>query len=208
MVRGMSVAWGMLAVVGALALLAVNARAAESKKDSKSKSKGKHAVIVMETTKGVIEITLYPEDAPKHSANFEKLVNDKFYDGIVFHRVEPGFVVQGGDPVTKKDANDPSAGTHDAKDGSGKEYKVDAEIKRSHKRGTVAMARLPEKDQLGRPVNPERKSSASQFYICLADGSAANLNGGYSAFGEVTKGMDIVDKIQKGDKIKKATVKK
>jgi len=185
-----------------LALLTGNVVAAEKKKDSKSKSKGKHPVIVMETTKGAIEITLYPEDAPKHCANFEKLVKDKFYDGIVFHRVEPGFVVQGGDPVTKKNASDPSAGTHDAKDASGKEYKIDAEIKRSHKRGTVAMART------GDAMNPQRKSSSSQFYICLADGSASHLNGGYSAFGEVTKGMDVVDKIEKGDKIKKATVKK
>ena len=76
MVRGTRVAWGMLAVVGMLALLAVNALAAESKKDSKAKAKakakGKPPVIVMETTKGVIEITLYPEDAPKHCANFRE----------------------------------------------------------------------------------------------------------------------------------------
>jgi cyclophilin family peptidyl-prolyl cis-trans isomerase len=174
--------------------------AGESKKSkSKSKSKGKHPVVTLETTKGTIEITLYPEDAPKHCANFLKLVGEKFYDGIVFHRVIPGFMAQTGDPLTKQDPNHPGAGTGGAKDAGGQEYTLPAEIKRDHKRGTIAAARTD---------NPERRSSSSQFYICFDTAGVQHLNGQYSAFGEVTRGMDVVDKIQRGDKIKKATVNK
>ncbi len=162
------------------------------------KKKGSHPVVTMETTKGTVVMELYPEDAPKTVANFVKLVKEKFYDGIIFHRVirQPNpFVVQGGDPLTKtKSLDDPSIGT------GGPGYEVAAEIKRKHVRGAVAMARK------GDAVNPEKKSSGSQFYICLAD--LPHLDqGGYTVFGMVTKGMDVVDKIEKGDKIKKMTVK-
>jgi len=199
MVRGMAVAFSILVT------LATGLNAGDSKGKAKGdrKAKGKKNVIVLETTKGDVELVLFTEDAPKHSANFEKLVKDKFYDGIVFHRVERDpkpFVVQAGDPVTKKDPNSQLAGQGGATDKDGKQYTIEAEIKRQHKRGTLAMART------GDDVNPERRSSSSQFYLCLAD--VAFLDGKYTVFGEVTKGMDIVDKIVKGDKIKRAYVKK
>ncbi|OGZ15735.1 MAG: hypothetical protein A3G11_01545 [Candidatus Lloydbacteria bacterium RIFCSPLOWO2_12_FULL_51_9] len=122
---------------------------------------------------GNIKIALDPQAALKTAANFEKLVGDGFYNGLIFHRVIPGFVIQGGDPVGN--------GT------GGPGYTVSAEIKLLHKRGSIAMARLPDQ------VNPARESSGSQFYIALAD--LPDLDGQYTVFGQVTEGMEVVDKI-------------
>lgn len=122
---------------------------------------------------GTIKIKLNTKEAPKTSANFLKLVNEKFYDGLTFHRVIAGFVVQGGDP--KGDGT------------GGPGYTVPAEIGLLHKRGTIAMARL------GDQVNPNRESSGSQFYFSLVD--LPDLDGQYTVFGEVVEGMDVVDKI-------------
>ncbi|MGH8011054.1 MAG: peptidylprolyl isomerase [Candidatus Binataceae bacterium] len=140
----------------------------------------------LDTDKGTIVIELYPKVAPKTVANFEKLSKDGFYNGLTFHRVEPGFVVQGGDPKGN--------GT------GGPGYDLPAEIdpNEHHLRGTVAMARL------GDNVNPERRSSGSQFYICLAP--APFLDKQYTIFGGVVEGMDVVDKIRVGDHIKKITL--
>jgi cyclophilin family peptidyl-prolyl cis-trans isomerase len=137
------------------------------------------AVIV--TNKGEIVIELDAESAPKHTENFVKLVNERFYIGTLFHRVEKGFVVQGGDPLSKdKDrANDGTGGPG---------YQIPAEIKLLHKYGTVGAARLPDR------INPERKSSGSQFYICLQDLPALD-RGGYTVFGKVVEGMDVVERI-------------
>ena len=124
--------------------------------------------------------------APKTVANFEKLANKGFYNGLTFHRVEPGFVVQGGDPQG---------------DGSGGPgYEIDAEIKpgEKHLRGSVATART------GDEVNPDRKSSGSQFYICLEP--QPGLDGQYTIFGGVVKGMKVVDQIKVGDHMKKITL--
>jgi len=133
------------------------------------------AVITMEKG-GEIVIEFFPEDAPKTVENFVTLAKKGFYDGLVFHRVEPGFVVQGGDPK----------GT--GMGGPG--YTIKAEFnKQKHVRGAVAMARSQ---------NPD--SAGSQFYITLAP--AHFLDGQYTVFGKVTSGMDVVDKIQKGDKMK------
>lgn len=129
--------------------------------------------VVLETTLGNITVHLHDEDAPKTAANFKKLVREKFYDGLTFHRVIAGFVIQGGDPAGN--------GT------GGPGYTVPAEIKLLHKRGSIAMARTPD------AVNPERASSGSQFYIALAD--LSQLDGQYTVFGEVEEGMDVVDKI-------------
>ena len=105
---------------------------------------------ILDTDRGTIVIELYPAVAPKTVANFEKLSKKGFYDNLTFHRVEPGFVVQGGDPQ--------------GNGMGGPGYDLPAEISptEKHLRGTLAMARK------GDQVNPDRKSSGSQFYICLA----------------------------------------
>jgi peptidyl-prolyl cis-trans isomerase B (cyclophilin B) len=121
---------------------------------------------------GTIKIQLSSE-APKHSENFKKLVQEGFYNNLTFHRVIPGFVAQGGDP--KGDGT------------GGPGHTVPAEIKLQHKRGSIAMART------GDEVNPMRQSSGSQFYIALQD--LPQLDGAYSVFGQVVEGMDVVDKI-------------
>src|SRR5579875_1976339 len=140
----------------------------------------------VETERGSIVIELYPEVAPKTVENFEKLVKDGFYNNLTFHRVVPGFVVQGGDPK--------------GNGSGGPGYDLPAEISSSekHLRGTVAMARL------GDDVNPERRSSGSQFYICLEP--QPGLDGQYTIFGGVVEGMNVVDQIQVGDKINKITL--
>lgn len=125
------------------------------------------------TAKGDIVFTFYPEDAPQHSAAFIKLARAGFYDGLTFHRVEPGFVIQGGDPSGN--------GT------GGPGYQLDAEFNANpHITGTVAMARSS---------NPN--SAGSQFYICLGD--APFLNRQYTVFGHVVEGQSVVDAIRVGD---------
>lgn len=137
-------------------------------------------VAVIETRFGKIAVEFYEKDAPKTVANFIKLANSGFYNGTTFHRVIPGFMIQGGDPNSRS----PDRGTHGS---GGPGYTLPAEIKREHKRGTVATARL------GDAVNPERASSGSQFFINVNDNGP--LNGGYTVFGNVIAGMDVADKI-------------
>ncbi len=137
------------------------------------------AVITMDKG-GEITIEFFPEDAPKTVENFVTLANKGFYDGLTFHRVEPGFVVQGGDPKGN--------GT------GGPGYNIKAEFnKQKHDRGAVAMARSQSPDSAG-----------SQFYITL--GPAHFLDGKYTVFGKVTSGMDVVDKIKIGDKMKSVKI--
>ncbi|PLX99212.1 MAG: peptidylprolyl isomerase [Desulfuromonas sp.] len=149
----------------------------------------KHAAeqAVISTTHGDIVIELHEEQAPKTVANFKKLAREGFYNGLTFHRVVPGFVVQGGDPAGN--------GT------GGPGYTVEAEIDPAlkHLTGTVATARL------GDRANPERRSSGSQFYICLAP--QQHLDGGYTIFGQVIEGMDAVKNIRKGDKMEKVEIR-
>ena len=140
--------------------------------------KSPRAVIEMEAGKIVIEF--YEQDAPETVANFVKLAKKGFYDGLSFHRVVPGFVVQGGDP--KGDGT------------GGPGYTIKAEFNsRKHVTGTVAMAR---------PNDPN--SAGSQFYICL--GPQPALDGKYTVFGQVIDGMDLVMKIKRGDIMKKVTI--
>ncbi len=141
---------------------------------------------ILDTDRGTIVVELYPAVAPKTVTNFEKLSKDGFYNNLTFHRVEPGFVVQGGDPQ--------------GNGMGGPGYDVPAEISATekHLRGTLAMARK------GDQVNPDRKSSGSQFYICLAP--APFLDGQYTIFGGVVEGMNVVDQIKVGDHIKKVTL--
>jgi peptidyl-prolyl cis-trans isomerase B (cyclophilin B) len=141
---------------------------------------------IINTDKGVIIIELYPAVAPKTVANFETLVNKGFYNGLTFHRVVPDFVVQGGDP--------------DGTGAGGPGYTVPAELSTTekHLRGSVATARQ------GDEVNPTKASSGSQFYICLEP--QPSLDGQYTVYGGVIKGMEVVDKIQKGDHMTKITL--
>lgn len=139
-------------------------------------------IVVMKTSMGEFQIELYPNDAPQHAANFKKLVKNKFYDGLSFHRVIQGFMIQGGDP-NSKDADR----SNDGQGGPG--YTIPAEIKLKHEMGSVAAARL------GDAQNPKKESSGSQFYIVT--GNASHLDGQYTVFGKVVKGMDVVMKIEK-----------
>ena len=138
-------------------------------------------IITLTTSEGVIVIKLDAVAAPKHAENFKKLVKDGFYDGTTFHRVIPGFMIQGGDPLSKDQAKRSEHGT------GGPGYTIPAEIGKKHKRGSVAAARQ------GDQVNPKRESSGSQFYICVVD--TTFLDGQYTVFGEVIEGMDVADKI-------------
>ena len=130
----------------------------------------------IETNFGKISFKLLPELAPETVRNFEKLAKSGFYDGTLFHRVIPGFMIQGGDPNTKTD-NKGSWGM------GGPGYSINAEFSsRSHLRGIVSMAR-----------SQDPNSAGSQFFIVTADSTF--LDKQYTVFGEITEGMDIADKI-------------
>ncbi len=131
---------------------------------------------IIHTEFGDITLSFFPEDAPKHVDNFIELAKKDFYNQTIFHRVIPGFMIQGGDPNSKSEDKS-QHGT------GGPGYNLKAEFNRnSHKRGTLSMARSGHPDSAG-----------SQFFICVSD--VPHLDGQYSVFGEVTEGMDVVDKI-------------
>lgn len=138
-------------------------------------SQGPRAII--KTKFGDIEIKFYPDVAPKHVENFVKLAKDGFYNGTIFHRVIPGFMIQGGDPNTKDSLKKESYGQ------GGPGYTVKAEFSDiPHKRGIVSMARASDPDTAG-----------SQFFIVVED--SRFLDRKYTVFGEVTKGIGVADKI-------------
>jgi len=131
---------------------------------------------VIETKLGNIELKFFPDVAPIHVNNFIELAKKGFYDGATFHRVIPGFMIQGGDPNTKS----PDRSKHGMGDPG---YKVKAEFNaKQHKRGILSMAR-----------SQDPNSAGSQFFICVAD--APFLDKQYTVFGEVVSGMDVADKI-------------
>lgn len=131
----------------------------------------------IQTKFGDIEIEFFADVAPKTVENFVKLVKSGFYDGLAFHRIVPGFVIQGGDPNTKSAANRGRWGT------GGPGWTIKAEFnKNKHSRGTLSMAR-----------SQDPNSAGSQFFIVLKDSNF--LDGQYTAFGRVTAGMDAVDRI-------------
>lgn len=143
---------------------------------------------VITTPKGVIKFEFYCEDAPRHAAAFIELAEKGFYDGTTFHRVEPNFVIQGGDPYSK--TGEGPAGT------GGPGYNLAAEFNaRPHLDGTVSMARAASPDSAG-----------SQFYICL--GPQAFLDGNYTVFGQVTEGLDVVHSISRGDVMESVTIER
>jgi peptidyl-prolyl cis-trans isomerase B (cyclophilin B) len=125
-------------------------------------------------------IAFFDADAPQTAANFKKLVQDGFYKKTTIHRVFPDYLVQGGDPLSRK-KDRTVIGT------SGPGYTVRAEIRRKHLRGSVAMGRLPDN------INPERQSNGSQFYVCLRP--IPTLDGQYTVFGQVVSGLNGLDEI-------------
>jgi len=164
----------LLAALMLLAPLAANAQRVDSTCQR----------VLFETTMGNITIALYNE-TPRHRDNMIKLVKEGFYDGLLFHRVIAKFVVQAGDPASRNAEPGQLLGD------SPEPYKIPCEVRKNihHKMGSVAAARE------GDDVNPDRESSASQFYICCRS-SAPHLDGDYTVFGEVVDGMGIVKDMQ------------
>ena len=140
----------------------------------------------IQTNLGMIKVKLYSK-TPKHKANFEKLALSGFYDGILFHRVIDGFMIQGGDPNTKDTTLVEKYGQ------GGPGYTIPAEIipDYRHKKGALAAARR------GDAANPERESSGSQFYLVHSEETCAQLDGAYTVFGETVEGLDVIDRIAK-----------
>ena len=146
------------------------------------KASAAHPTATIVTVKGTIKVRLYPEEAPNTVANFISLARKGFYNGLSFHRVEPGFVIQGGDPKGNGSG------------GPGYAIKNEQNKLLKHNRGALAMA------------NAGRDTAGSQFYIVI-DKPAPHLdNGDYTVFGQVTSGQEVAEKIQVGDKITKVTI--
>jgi peptidyl-prolyl cis-trans isomerase B (cyclophilin B) len=145
-------------------------------------------IAVIETDKGTIKFRFFCDDAPKHCAAFVELAEKGFYDGTTFHRVEPNFVIQGGDPNSRTGQGQVGTG--------GPGYNLAAEFNSNpHLDGTVAMARAQAPDSAG-----------SQFYICL--GQQSFLDNNYTVFGQVTEGLDVVHAISRGDVMNKVTIER
>ena len=156
-----------------------------------TKSPGAGPVVVLETAKGTIDFETYPDEAPKTVARILELAKKGFYNGQRFHRAEPNFLIQVGDPTSR----DVSKESWWGRAGSGKPIGV-SEIskKRRHVRGAVAMAHT------GNPA-----SADGQFYVLLQP--RPKLDGQYAVFGRVISGMEVADKIKRGDVLKKVSVK-
>ena len=175
----------IIRVVSFLLLSGLVLSCASTKNNQITLGKGsKHDYIITITTQfGDIEAILFDE-TPKHKMNFIKLAQEGYYDSTTFHRVLENFMVQGGDPYSKPGGKG-MVGT------GGPGYTIDAEFntKFLHDKGMIAAARQPDR------VNKERKSSGSQFYIVQNEKGAHHLDGNYTIFGKVIKGLDVVDKI-------------
>jgi len=178
------------ALVLAAALIAlalpVATRAGAQKKETKvTKPRDyAHTLAVLKTSQGDVTVKFLAEKAPNHVKNFLDLSAAGFYDGTLFHRVVPGFMIQGGDPNTKKpETPETRYGTGGNRDASGKPVNLRAEFNDTpHRRGVLSMARSSSPD-----------SASSQFFIVVKD--APFLDRQYTAFGEVVSGMEAVDKI-------------
>ena len=136
------------------------------------------------TNMGVIKVKLYSK-TPKHRENFARLALSGFYDGILFHRVINGFMIQAGDPLTKDPDKAASYGT------GGPGYTIPAEFvpEYTHLKGALAAARR------GDAANPYKESSGSQFYLVQDEYGCSSLNGDYTVFGQTVEGLDVIDKI-------------
>ncbi|HEX8395415.1 MAG TPA: peptidylprolyl isomerase [Longimicrobium sp.] len=149
--------------------------------------------VTFNTNKGTFTAELYPNEAPITVDNFTKLVKDGFYDGIIFHRVIPDFVVQGGDPITKEAGglNNPRVGT------GGPGYKIKCETAGNphrHEVGALSMA------------HAGKDTGGSQFFIVLSEQNTRHLNGVHTVFGKVTQGLEVITQIRAGDKMESVTV--
>lgn len=152
--------------------------------ENQNKAKGdpsKNHIANIETTKGNFKFVLYEDKTPVTTKNFIDLAKKGFYNGLKFHRYEPGFVIQGGDPKG------------DGTGGSDKNIPLEIDKSLSHIEGAVGMAR-----------SQDPNSASSQFYVTLAP--APHLDGGYCVFGQVTEGMDVVKNLRVGDKMTKVTI--
>ena len=155
------------------AVLAVASVNAEEQKPMNSAKE----VAVIKTSEGEMVAEFWPEVAPNTVENFKKLARSGFYDGTAFHRIVKGFMIQGGDPLTKDPTKESRYGTGDPG------YKIKAEFNdRSHERGVLSMARSSDPDSAG-----------SQFFICLAN--VSRLDHQYTTFGKIIKGDDVLGKI-------------
>ena len=147
---------------------------------------------IFETNRGTITAELYEKDAPKTVANFEKLANSGYYDGVKFHRVIPGFVVQGGDPLSRDlPEGDRRIGT------GGPGYHIPCETKgnpRTHEVGALSMA------------HAGKDTGGSQFFMVLDAGATRHLNGVHTVFGQITDGLDVMKQIKANDSMTKVTV--
>ena len=161
----------------------------ESEQSAETQTEMENTVIAepqfdMVTSHGTMRIKLYSM-TPKHRDNFVKLVKENYYDGLRFHRVIEGFMIQGGDPYSRDTAKVDLWGQ------GGPDYTVPAEFVNQywHKKGAIAAARK------GDMANPKKASSGSQFYIVHDENACLHLDGQYSIFGEVIEGLDAIDKI-------------
>jgi peptidyl-prolyl cis-trans isomerase B (cyclophilin B) len=165
--------WSMLFAV----LLSGAIFAAEEKKEEKKPMNPSNEVAVIKTSEGDMVIEFWTDAAPNTIENFKKLARSGFYNGTAFHRIIKGFMIQGGDPLTKDPANESRFGTGDPG------YSIKAEFNdHSHDRGVISMARSQDPDSAG-----------SQFFICLAP--VRRLDHQYTTFGKVIKGDDVLEKI-------------
>ncbi len=140
-------------------------------------------IVTIHTAKGIMKANLFTEDAPKTSANFVKLINAKFYDGLIFHRVIPDFVIQGGCPNKRGDG--------------GPGYSIKCELtggNQYHDRGVLSMA------------HAGRDTGGSQFFICHSRTNTAHLDRNHTCFGKVFEGLEVIDLINENDEIIKMEV--
>ncbi len=148
--------------------------------------------VTFETNKGNFTAELYDADAPTTVENFTKLVRDRYYDGIAFHRVIPEFVVQGGDPLTKE-----LPLTHPRIGGGGPGYTIKCETKdnpRRHDVGALSMA------------HAGKDTGGSQFFIVLSEANTRHLNGVHTVFGRVVDGLDVVKTLERGDRMDRVSL--
>jgi peptidyl-prolyl cis-trans isomerase B (cyclophilin B) len=176
----------------ASAVLIVAALSGTPAPATQEKSPGAGPIIVLDTARGTIEFETYPEEAPKTVARIVDLVHKGFYNGLRFHRAEPNFLIQIGDPASRDVTREASWG----RGGTGKPIGVsEVTKKRRHLLGAVAMA-YP---------GTQRTAADSQFFITRRP--APELDGRYTVFGQVLKGQEVVGRIQKGDVLKRAYLK-
>jgi len=167
----------LIATLLVLAFAAAPGARAEDEKKQQAPAPKKAEVAIIKTTAGEMVVEFWPDVAPNTVENFKKLAKQGFYDGTSFHRIIKGFMIQGGDPLTRDSKNEDAWGT------GGPGYGIKAEFNaKHHEHGVISMARSSDPDSAG-----------SQFFICLGD--AGSLDHNYTAFGKLIKGGDVLDKI-------------